>query len=317
MADAWVALDFETANENRGSICSVGMVTVQDGQIRDRWETFIQPPKSVSGFSGFNTNLHGITAADVKNAPTWQETLREIVSRADGRPIVAHNAAFDLGALRDACDADQIAWPELRYACSLVTARRAWPERLSYKLDYLVEDLQLDLNADQHHAALWDAEMSARVMLAVMESHDTSTLDDLLDALNVGYGQVRADGQWSGSVFKRPYVSGPKTKTPLPSTNPDADPNGALYGLIVFLTGTLSSMTRIEAQQRIAHVGGIPGDKGLSRQTNILVVGELRSTEMLDGRPNSSKVKTAAKYRAAGQDLEMIDEAEFLARLSS
>ncbi|WP_280666052.1 MULTISPECIES: exonuclease domain-containing protein [unclassified Kitasatospora] len=310
-----MALDFETANENRGSVCAVGMVTVQDGQVIDRWETFIQPPESISGFSPFNTSIHGITAGDVKNAPTWRATLPEIVGRAAGRVVVAHNAAFDLGALRDACDADGTAWPELRYACSLVTARRAWPERLSYKLGYLVEDLGLDLNTDRHHTALWDAEMSARVMLAAMDRHDAPLLHDLLGALNVGYGHVRPDGQWTGSVFKSPYVSG--SKTPLPETNPDADPNGALYGMTVFLTGTLSSMTRIEAQQRIAHAGGFPGAKGLSKQTNILVVGDLRSTEMLDGRPNSSKVKAAAKYRAAGQDIEMLDEAEFLARLAS
>jgi DNA polymerase-3 subunit epsilon len=291
------------------------MVTVQGDQVIDRWETFIQPPKSLGGFSLFNTSIHGITASDVKNAPTWRETLIEIESRAADRAVVAHNAAFDLGALRDACDADGTAWPELRYACSLVTARRAWPERLSYKLGYLVEDLGLDLNTDQHHTALWDAEMSARVMLAAMDRHDAPSLHDLLSALNVGYGQIRADGQWTGSVFKSPYVSG--SKKPLPETNPAADPDGALYGLTVFLTGTLSSMTRVEAQQRIAHAGGFPGDKGLSKQTNILVVGELRSTEMLDGRPNSSKVKTAAKYRAAGQEIEMIDEAEFLARLTS
>lgn len=317
MADPWVALDFETANENRGSVCAVGMVTVQDDQVVDRWETFIRPPRSISGFSLFNTSIHGITAGDVENAPTWQETLPEIVSRTAGRVVVAHNAAFDLGALRDACDADGLAWPELRYACSLVTARRAWPERLSYKLGYLVEDLELDLNTDQHHTALWDAEMSARVMLAAMDRHDAASLHDLLDALHIGYGQVLADGRWTGSAFKSPYVSGSKARTPLPETNPDADPAGALYGLTVFLTGTLSSMTRIEAQQRIAQAGGFPGDKGLSRRTNILVVGELRSTEMLDGRPNSSKVKAAAKYRAAGQEIEMLDEAEFLARLAS
>lgn len=126
MSSSWVAIDFETANEHRGSPCAVGMTKVVEGRIADSWGTLIQPPSSLGNFNPFNVAVHGITSADVTTAPVWAAALADVVAFADGLPLVAHNAGFDMGVIRAACDAESMAWPELRYTCSQVVARRTW-----------------------------------------------------------------------------------------------------------------------------------------------------------------------------------------------
>jgi DNA polymerase III epsilon subunit-like protein len=95
----WVAIDFETANEFRGSPCAVAMIRVENDVIVDRFTTLIQPPTG-SYFSPFCTSLHGITAEAVRNAPTWPTALAEIRSFTGERILIAHNAAFDMGVIR-------------------------------------------------------------------------------------------------------------------------------------------------------------------------------------------------------------------------
>ena len=60
--NAFVALDFETANGKRTSICSVGMVKVIDNQITESFHTLVNP---FDYFTETNINVHGIHPEDV------------------------------------------------------------------------------------------------------------------------------------------------------------------------------------------------------------------------------------------------------------
>ena len=77
----FVALDFETANRNPSSVCSIGLVFVVDGQLADSYYRLIKPIPDY--YSAFNTGIHGITAANTRRAPRfpdiWQELLPKIV----------------------------------------------------------------------------------------------------------------------------------------------------------------------------------------------------------------------------------------------
>ena len=98
---SWVAIDFETAS-TRGTPCAVGLVEVTDGQLGEQHRWLIRPP--VFEFSPFNVALHGIGPEMCRDAPTWTESLGQILEAVANRPLVAHNAAFDLGVVRDACE---------------------------------------------------------------------------------------------------------------------------------------------------------------------------------------------------------------------
>ncbi|MFF3162819.1 exonuclease domain-containing protein [Streptomyces sp. NPDC003273] len=307
VSDTWVAIDFETANGYRGSPCAVGLAAVEDGRITDRMYTLIRPPAAYGHFASYNTRVHGIRATDVDGAPSWLEALQQIMKFTAGRIIVAHNAAFDLGVLRDACTAEGSAWPTLRYTCSLVAARRTW-RLLSYGLPEIAKHVGAPL-ADHHHAGA-DAEAAAHIMLAAMQYHQAMTLTHLLEKLSIVNGTITSE-TWSGSRCRTT-----KRSALLPGANPDADPDGALYGKTVCITGKLSSMTRDEAHNLIAHVGGKPVSN-VGTKTNVLVHATLDPRYFTMGSEKSNKLKAAERLLDAGQEIEVIGEADFFERLNS
>ena len=154
------AIDFETANSSRGSPCAVGLARVEGGQIVGTRRMLMRPPEGVDWFDDFNIELHGITPAMVRNEPRFAARLPEILAYAGGLPLVAHNAAFDLGVIRDACDESGLEWPTLTYACTLVLSRRTY-DLLSYSLPWAAEAAGFPI--DQHHDPEADALAAAHV----------------------------------------------------------------------------------------------------------------------------------------------------------
>ncbi|MET9132064.1 exonuclease domain-containing protein [Streptomyces antibioticus] len=303
-----MAIDFETANEHRGSPCAVGMTKVVDGRIAGTWGTLIQPPADLGEFNPFNVAIHGIRPADVADAPGWKAALADIVAFGDGLPLVAHNAGFDMSVIRAACDAENVAWPELRYTCSQVVARRTWT-LLSYSLPYCAD--AAGVTFANHHDARADATAAAEIMLAAMRSAEATSLDRLLDGHRIRWGWMTPAGEWLGSHY-RGHNAGPRK--PLPGANPDADPDGALYGAMVCLTGKLTSMTRDEAFRRLAEVGARPAEN-VTKKTDVLV--SASQARLRPGDTLSGKAKRAQALLESGQDIEVIDEDEFLRRLNS
>ena len=76
----FTAIDVETANSDRGSVCAVGLSLVRDGQLFKTVEWHVRPPTGVDRFDTRNIRIHGITPDMVRAAATWDESLSEIVS---------------------------------------------------------------------------------------------------------------------------------------------------------------------------------------------------------------------------------------------
>ena len=91
-------LDFETANEQRTSVCSVGVVIVRDGEIVDHYYSLIRPEPEY--YTYWNTRVHGLTLADTQDAPIFPVVWQEIAPRIEGLSLVAHNKAFDESCLK-------------------------------------------------------------------------------------------------------------------------------------------------------------------------------------------------------------------------
>ena len=94
----FAAIDFETANEQRTSVCSVGIVVVRGGTITDRFYRLIRPEPEY--YSYWNTRIHGLTARDTENAPVFPVVWAEAEPLIEGLPLVAHNSRFDEGCLK-------------------------------------------------------------------------------------------------------------------------------------------------------------------------------------------------------------------------
>ncbi|TDE37766.1 DNA polymerase III [Actinomadura sp. 6K520] len=299
---SWVAIDFETANSLRGSPCSVGLAKVKEGEIVEEWSTLIRPPDGRDHFDAFNVGIHGITANDVEDAPRWPEVVERIVQFVGDTPFVAHNAAFDMGVLAGACEASGLPVPDLRFACTLVIARRTWTGLLAYKLPVLTDALSIDL--PHHHDAGADARAAAHVMLAALKRQGTPALADLLAAHKIQMGSYR-DGVRRGSLYR-----GAPPRKPFPDANPNAGPDNPFYGLTVCFTGSLPGMTRNEAADRIAGLGARTVDN-VTQAVDLLVVGHVPPHLLAPGAKKTGKLAKAESLRDNGHGITVIDAEEF------
>ena len=109
----FIAIDFETANQQPSSVCSVGVVMVRNGQVADSFYSLIQPEPNYYNY--WCQRVHGLSQCDTDDAPVfskvWQQLEEKIAdvffsdqqSIDDLRyqiasiPFVAHNARFDEG----------------------------------------------------------------------------------------------------------------------------------------------------------------------------------------------------------------------------
>lgn len=298
----FTALDFETANFYRGSPCAVGLVKVRGVQIVDERHWLIRPPEPVDFFEDFNTGIHGITADAVKDAPRWRDALPHILDFIGDDPVACHNAAFDIGVIRYACAADNIEWPALRFLCTLVLSRKALTLP-SYTLPFVTDACGYPL--DEHHNALEDARAVVGVVRHLAAQADASDLPALAAAHSTRLGHMDA-GVYRGSV-----AAARSTQLSATDANPDADPDGYLYGRVVVFTGALMSMTRQMAWDEVAKVGGTPKEN-TTRRTNVLVLGDFNPAGLRPGATFSSKARRAFELQDSGQDIELMTEADFL-----
>jgi DNA polymerase III epsilon subunit-like protein len=302
MSLSYCAIDFETANWFRGSPCAVGLVKVVDGAVVDARRYLMRPPKGCDEFDEFNISLHGITPEMVQHEPRFAQRLPEMIAFADGLPFVAHNAAFDMGVIRDACDASGLPWPELSYACTLVLSRVTW-SLLSYSLPWVAEAAGIPF--DHHHDPAADARAAAAILLAAAAHHNATTFEDLARATAVRLGSM-GNGVWDGC--HRIWSGG---RRDCPDANPNANPNHPFYGQEMVFTGALSSMTRAAAWNRVAEVGARPAP-GVTKKTNILVIGYQDARVLRPGEELSAKARKARDLRDYGQPIEVMPELDFV-----
>ena len=160
----FVAIDFETANGNRSSVCSVGIVIVRDGVVTDRIYELIKPEPEYYQYG--NTMVHGLTSADTKDSPTFPEVWASIAPRIEGLPMVAHNSPFDSGCLRAVFKTYRMDYPEYEFYCTLKASRKLFQNIENHRLSTVA--LHCGYNLTNHHHALADAEACAVIALKTL-----------------------------------------------------------------------------------------------------------------------------------------------------
>ncbi|MEY8838207.1 3'-5' exonuclease, partial [Cribrihabitans sp. XS_ASV171] len=154
------ALDVETANNDRGSICQVGVAGVRHDNSIDTWVTLVDPETRNWVFSG----LHGIDAAMVRGASKIDEVLEFLEPHLAGHSVYQHSG-FDRSAIRAACEARGRDEPSWDWQNSVSVARRAWPE-LRGNGGHGLASLKTHLGLRfEHHDAGEDARAAAQVVL--------------------------------------------------------------------------------------------------------------------------------------------------------
>ena len=81
----FAAIDFETANNERTSVCSVGVVIVRNGEIVDSFYSLIKPEPNYYNY--WYTQVHGLTRQDTEDAPIFPEVWKQIEPLIEGLPL--------------------------------------------------------------------------------------------------------------------------------------------------------------------------------------------------------------------------------------
>ena len=302
MADV-VVIDFETANKRRGSPCAVGFAKVSGLDVIESGSYLIRPPEF--RFDPFNVSLHGITPAMCKDAPEWPEALEQLSMIIGDALVVAHYTPFDIGVIRDACADTGTVCPELHFACTRQLARIVWPELGSYCLPDVVAAAGVELRS--HHEAEADALAAAGVAMAAAKLKSCTSILDVLAQIGIYPGTLQ------GGIYTRSTIPGSNRLPRTPSEGVTIDPDHPFYEQALVFTGGMMSMTRHVAQQAVVDVGGRPMT-AVGKKANFVVVGgEFHG--LLAGHEHSQKLEKALALRAAGQDLELLNEVEFLTLL--
>lgn len=161
----FAAIDFETANGQRSSVCSVGVVVVRGGKVTDTFYSLIHPEPNY--YSWFYQQVHGLGHGDTDNAEVFPRVWERVASLIEGLPLVAHNAPFDEGCLRAVMQVYQMEWPDYHFYCTCRAARRHFGNRLpNHQLHTVSEACGYRL--DNHHHALADAEACAAIALKIL-----------------------------------------------------------------------------------------------------------------------------------------------------
>lgn len=167
----FAAIDFETANYEPTSICSVGLVVVRGGEVTHRVHRLVCPEPDYY-VRRFSEEIHGIFPADTCHAPNFGQVWREVSPLVEGLQLVAHNKSFDERVLRATCRMYGIDYVYGDFLCTLTPARRVIPRTAieNYRLPTVCAYLGIPF--DHHHNALADAEGCARIAMQLWPDDD-------------------------------------------------------------------------------------------------------------------------------------------------
>lgn len=290
-----IAIDFETANSSRASVCSIGYVVEDDGKIVLEDEILVNPN---TDFSNINMRIHGITPEDVVDAPNWSDAWNKVSKYiTKDTSIVSHNLkSIELSCIKQECERYNMAIPEFiqngkNTYDTLNISNFLLPELESHKLVDLCNYFNIEYT--NCHNALSDA----RACLDLFNKLKSIGSVDNIEP-NTTYKQVIHTAFNNESLFKN-----------IARENPFACRS-------FILTGKFFSGTRDEMTKYLFDIGGVPFTT-LTKSTDYLMIGGSKYDLYAPGVKNSSKIKKALEMNENGANIKIIFEDELLSTLKN
>ncbi|MCD6598623.1 MAG: 3'-5' exoribonuclease [Bacteroidales bacterium] len=271
----FTAIDFETALGKRWSICQVGIVRIENGEITKILSRLIKPPNNE--YSEWNTRIHGITPDDTINAPSFIEIWNEIKPYIENKLVVAHNIDFDIDCLNKTLEYYFLPKPKFETDCTY--------KRTGQKLDDLCEAFDVEL--ENHHNAKSDATACAEIYIKLLNNEEPD-LSKIKIKSRASIFQQKGHERIKGDILKPDLANG--------------DPSSPFFGRKVVFTGVLKSIARHKAAE-IVKMKGADIDTGITKKTNFVITGNA---------PGYSKMRKIEKYNSEGSQIKIIFEEEFL-----
>ncbi len=178
LSDTFVVFDIETTGFSpvTNRIIEIGAVKVEDGQITDRFSTFVNPevpiPFEIEKLTSINDSM-------VMDAETIEVVLPRFLDFVGNAVLVAHNANFDVSFIRENAERQQIP-VNFTYVDTVGIARMLLTGQAKYTLDAVAKTLKISL--ENHHRAVDDAECTAEIFMKfinMLEKDEVYTLEAL------------------------------------------------------------------------------------------------------------------------------------------
>jgi len=173
--DTYVVFDLETTGFSpiKDKIIEIGAVKVENGQITDKFSTFVNPKVPIP----FEiTQLTSITDQMVLDAPTIEKALPDFLEFVGDAVLVAHNASFDVSFIEQNCRYQEIT-PDFTSVDTVAMARILLPTLSKYKLNIVANALHISL--ENHHRAVDDAGATAEIFVKFVEMLADRNIYDL------------------------------------------------------------------------------------------------------------------------------------------
>lgn len=196
----FIAIDFETANEQRASACAVALIFFKKGKVFEEYTWLIRPAKEMNYFSPFNVQIHGINKKDVQNEPEFNEIWPEIFRLINNRTVVAHNASFDISVMRQLIDRYGLDHPNINIICTCSVAKKTWQNQINYRLNTIGDSLGIVF---KHHDAHDDAKTCGKILVEACSFHNSETFEDLAANIGMRIGNLNAHSYSGCSVAKQ------------------------------------------------------------------------------------------------------------------
>jgi len=243
--NSFTAFDVETANRNLSSICSIGIVRFEHGELVDKIHYLIRPPENCYEFR--NIEIHGITPDKTEKSPIFSEVWALIKHYFQGQLVVAHNISFDRSALKRTLEHYSFELPEFEEVCTYKLS--------GLKLDTACNSFNIDLN---HHNSLSDAEACAKLYLK------------LLNGLHPIVLTISKEKDYKSSTPN--YHEKIRKENTLPDLE-NSDTTNPFYGQNAVISGLFENFTRNELAVKLCSFG-CSVSTNIVKKTRFLIIGK-------------------------------------------
>ena len=278
MINTFVAIDFETATNINP--CQIGLAIVKDGEIVTSISRLIRPPKNQYYYR--TIAVHHITPEQTEHEPEFPEVWADIKDFFENALIVAHNARFDMGVLKNALDMYNLPYPNIMgYVCTCDLNHRESLEQACAEYGIFLQN---------HHDGEDDAINCAKLYLAYVNGKKKITTNIPIHDISCGTEKNTFD-LFDFAFQGHEVLNGDILKKDLTR----ADPSNPFYDRKVVITG-IFNMDRQELALKLKNMGA-DIDSSVGSRINYILIGD---------DPGPAKLKKVDELIASGKEIRKI-----------
>ena len=289
----------ECCNQYKDTPCRVALVGVNNSEIVEQKEFFIDPLNVE-----FDFMTSGTTLEDLRGKGSFAEQFPALLDFIKQYPVLVSTAdGSDADVLYNAIALHKVDCGSLPYMTAKNVLRRAY-DSYSYQFDYLCDEMGVSVDGitPMDFAIAW-----CQLLIKACADKEFEDLLMFAEENRIVVGSISSQG-YERCHIKRIYK--PKKKEITEYDPAGFDETNLFFDQNVAFTGKLTYFLRDEAKDYVGKIGG-HFQESLTKATNYLVVG-VQSPSQVGPDGLSNKQKKAIKYREEGMEIELLNETDFI-----